>query len=422
LDRGEVEQALEILRDEEALAVEDEEATLLYLRVLEARPAEALSLGFFERALTTHPTSARVRVAVCAGYNAVAELRPGDEIAPQGSAARRAADIARESLQNVELDAESEGYLWICLANALRRCGPDSDEEALDAYRKALAIDPSNAWWWFDIGVCHKWRGRWLEGLEAFERAASGLRQERGLNWNIAICATGAGQGARAVDAWKAIGFQAQETPQRGAPWVSGLPEVMVRLAGKGPGVGVEHQVPDRALGFELLSVTPLSPCHGVVQSASFRETPADYGDVVLWDGDPVTVRHGDEGEPIPVFPALGMISAGDERRLRFLAHEREPGAMEDLAAALPTGAHLQIHRERVEGMSPTASGPEPLIYGKLVATAECDLISVRAVIESRAAAATFLVPGLFEILGETKRAGQEHKAWGGLERRWSSE
>ena len=134
---------------------------------------------FFEIALTNHPTSPRVRVAACAGYNAVAEMRPGDEVAPVGSAARRAIEVARESLAEMELDKESEGYLWICLANALRRCGPDADEEALAAYAKALEIDPAKPWWWFDIGVCHKWRGRWKEGEGKGEEKRRSRRRRR---------------------------------------------------------------------------------------------------------------------------------------------------------------------------------------------------------------------------------------------------
>ena len=45
--------------------------------------------------------------------------------------------------------------------------GPDHDADALQAYQLALAIDDANGWWWFQLGLLHKWRGRFREALDA---------------------------------------------------------------------------------------------------------------------------------------------------------------------------------------------------------------------------------------------------------------
>jgi hypothetical protein len=87
-----------------------------------------------------------------------------------------------------------------------------------------------------------------------------------------------------------------------------GLPEgsygqVKVRLA--------EHPLAERKAGEndpgleETIWIERLSPCHGIVRSALFQDLGVDYGDVVLFDGAPVT--HHKYGEDHVVASADGV-------------------------------------------------------------------------------------------------------------------
>ncbi|MDH3728713.1 MAG: hypothetical protein OER77_14375, partial [Myxococcales bacterium] len=197
-------------------------------------------------------------------------------------------------------------------------------------------------------------------------------------------------------------------------------------------------------VGFEVVWVAPLSPCHGVVQSPTFRDAPIDYGDLVLWDGAPVAEHRIAPSGPVPVFPLLEILRRGDERRWPFVALEKEPGALTGLEQVLPDGTRVFVQQERVEhhctaceagvphehgsgagSVSAPASAPVSVpvpvfARGKIIVPAALDLSSFRdaweSAIDARAVAAS--LPSLYEELGETKRAGQEHQGWRGIERR----
>jgi len=192
----------------------------------------------------------------------------------------------------------------------------------------------------------------------------------------------------------------------------------------------------------------PLSPCHGVVQSPTFRDAPIDYGDLVLWDGAPVAAHQVSAEDTVPVFPLLEVIRPGDERRWAFVALEREPGALEGLEQALPEGTRVFVQQERVghhcaacetgeahehEGSGTVAtSGAVPvavpasvpasasvsLARGKVIVQPTQDLEAFREAWEAATEARPLSVslPALYEELGDSKRAGQEHQAWRGIE------
>jgi hypothetical protein len=217
------------------------------------------------------------------------------------------------------------------------------------------------------------------------------------------------------------------------AAFVEGLDPVQVRLATRGPGHRVGQAVPDSALTFEILWAQPLSPCHGVLRSPTFREGGADYGDVVLWDAAPVSVSRI-EGRAVPRFPLLAILEKGGERRFRFLAHERTEGALAALGEALealePEGAILYLHRSGAE-LSGAAYGAtqsekkvesnaeEALHIGKLLIPAQLSLAEVASVIEDKSGAKAglpFAVIGLHAALGDSAAEGKSRKRWGALE------
>jgi hypothetical protein len=185
--------------------------------------------------------------------------------------------------------------------------------------------------------------------------------------------------------------------------------------------------IPERAAGFEIVWAQPLSPCHGVIRTPTARDAIADFGDVVLWDGAPVSVN----AERVPCFPILGVLKHGDERRFRFVARVHGDESIDALARALPEEIVLYRHGVRVELVCPRCAAGEALIkhehmpaeehrvaYGKIVVPGSCDLAAfARALEDARRSDVLLAIPSLYEALGDTPQAGKHHKRWGEITR-----
>lgn len=360
-------------------------------------------------------------------------------LAEDGPAQRAAAALER-SLQLLDAaeqrDPNVAGNLYAMLGNALRLCGPSRDADAQEAFTRAIELDPERGEWWYDAGLLDKWRGRFHEGYAANEQARMRLGPKRPVLWNLAICATALGKGEEAVEAWDEIGVAARLDRSGGMPYVAGLPPLLLRVLSRTPDTDATSELPDHAVGFELTWVAPLSPCHGVVQSPTFRDAPIDYGDLVLWDGAPVAAHRTDGGDPVPVFPLLEILKPGDEHRWAFVGLEREAGAFESLEDALPERTRVFIQEERVEhhcaaceagtphghhagtvSVAAPASGPR-LVRGKVIVPSSQDLSAFRTAWEAATGARSLsgALPALYETLGDAKQAGLEHQAWRGIE------
>ncbi|MGB5312206.1 MAG: hypothetical protein WBN38_09060, partial [Polyangiales bacterium] len=135
----------------------------------------------------------------------------------------------------------------------------------------------------------------------------------------------------------------------------------------------------------------------------------------------------------VPVFPLLEILRHGAERRWPFVGLEREPGALDGLEGELPEGTRVFIQQERVEhhcaaceadephehhSSSASSSGAPRLVRGKIIVQPVQNLEEFRdaweAAIAKREASVSF--PSLYEQLKDSKRAGQEHQAWRGIE------
>jgi len=359
-------------------------------------------------------------------------------IAEEGPASWAAAGLERalRALSDAERkDPAIAGNLYAMLGNALRLCGPNRDGEAQEAFTRAIELDPDRGEWWYDAGLLDKWRGRFDEGFAANELARMHLGDERPVLWNLAICATALGKAEEAVDAWLEMGIEARVDRSRGMPYVAGLPPLLLRVLSRTPATDATSQLPDKSVGFELVWVAPLSPCHGVVQSPTFRDAPIDYGDLVLWDGAPVAAHDTADHGTVPVFPLLEILRHGAERRWPFVSLEREPGALDGLEGELPEGTRVFIQQERVEhhcaaceagephehhtaAASASASASARLVRGKIIVQPMQNLEEFRdsweAAIAKREASVS--IPSLYEQLKDSKRAGQEHQAWRGIE------
>lgn len=81
------------------------------------------------------------------------------------------------------------------------------DTIAEHSLRKLTEINPRKSAHHYNLGLFYKTRGRFAEGATANQAAAS-LSQEvvDSYEWNLGICATGAGNAEIALDVWKRMG------------------------------------------------------------------------------------------------------------------------------------------------------------------------------------------------------------------------
>lgn len=436
--RNEAEPTVQFSTEEaarEAAALEAElgaDAELAAAWLDEVRKAPLAELApRIARVASSHAAEPSVVLRACDVLIRLAERLPPDEPLPDGNPASLAAGLAGHCLaEATAAAAEERAYLQMALANALRLTR--AYEKALPLYEAALAAHPERGSWWFNLGLLHKATGAFAEALSANQNARARLGDDRAVLWNSAISATATGRGTEAVEALQKLGFAAARVAPSGMPYVEDLPPVQVRAATLGPGVGSGSLLPDRSVGLELLWVTPISPCHGVVSSTSQRDAAIDYGDVVLWDAVPVGVGEH-EGRKVPRFPLLALLRRGQERRFRFVALQQAEGEVAALGASLPEGAQLFVHLERVEMLcARCASGehmhkhkhepPEEhrLVYGKLVLSPDVELTGFRVALEEQLRAhprVQLVLPGLLEAIGDTPAAGKAHQQWRGLER-----
>lgn len=299
-----------------------------------------------------------------------------------------------------------------------RVCGRAWDDACEQAHQVVLAKDPS---WqaWYDYGLFLKTRGRFREGFQANLRARDrGGESDEAAQWNLGICATGAGEGETALLVWRGIGCKV-ELGEDGLPTGS-WPHVEVRLA--------ERPIAERSAEAddpgeeETVWVRRLSPCHGEIISPTFGELGADYGDIVLFDGAAIVVRER-AGKRVAVFPQLATIRRGAAQLFRFAARQARPGMVAELQ--LPGDSILYVHTEQVRQLcrgcwetgadhdhSPEDHG---VVTGKLVVPEGADLRAVASALGERMEGVVVHVPNLWQALGDTERARIEQARLGQL-------
>src|SRR5690606_3721448 len=218
--------------------------------------------------------------------------------------------------------------------------------------------------------------------------------------------------GVEAAEAWRALGIDAR-AEEGELPFVEGLEPVEVRLPTVGPGHSLAPAVPDEAASFEVVWAQPLSPCHGVIRSPTFRDAIADFGDVVLWDGAPIGLTRRDGSAPVPRFPLLGVLKKGDERRFRFLALQQKADQVAALGRELPEGAIVYPHGERIETLCPRCAAGETftkhehlppeehrVVFGKIIVPSTIELSAFADALETARRnnpGVLLAIPGLYE-------------------------
>jgi hypothetical protein len=190
--------------------------------------------------------------------------------------------------------------------------------------RKLTGINPRKSAYRYNLGLFFKTRGRFEDGMKSNQLAAS-LADEPidSYEWNLGICATGARNGAVALEVWKRMG-QKIEMGRFGLPEGS-YPPCKVKLA--------QHPLAERHADLdhpgleETIWIERLSPCHGIIRSVLFQDLGIDYGDVILIDGAPITY-HTYGGTKIPVFPHLATLTRRNYQFFDFAGTQDQSGQL----------------------------------------------------------------------------------------------
>ncbi|MGB0750039.1 MAG: hypothetical protein ACPGO3_14965, partial [Magnetospiraceae bacterium] len=210
--------------------------------------------------------------------------------------------------------------------------------------RRLTKLDPEYSAYFYNLGLFYKTRGRFQDGMAVNQQAvALSTETVEAYEWNLGICATGAGAGEVALAVWQRMG-------QKIAPGRFGLPEgrypsCKVRLAERP--LAERDAATDSPGREETIWIERLSPCHGIVRSVLYEDLGVDYGDVVLFDGAPITYhKYGDT--QIPVHPHLATLLRNDFAFYDFSATQAEAGNVDALNKALDGDAVVYVHSENM--------------------------------------------------------------------------
>lgn len=230
------------------------------------------------------------------------------------------------------------------LGTAARMVARQRDEIAENCYRRLTELNPRKCANHYNLGLFFKTRGRFEEGVQANQKAISLADGDlEPYQWNLGICATGAGNAALALDLWKRMG-QKIEMGRFGLP-EGGYPQCKVKLAER-PLAERSADMDDPGLE-ETVWIERLSPCHGVIRSVLYENLGVDYGDVVLFDGAPVAFHtYGDA--QIPVFPHLATLIRRNYQFYDFAGTQEEPRQLADISADLQEDTVVYSHSENI--------------------------------------------------------------------------
>lgn len=425
LEQGEAGAGWDVLvRHASELEAHDSLCTLFNALLKHAEPpadevTEALLAAWREDTQATLLLSERV----CTG---IAEAGFEDDVESHARAERVLAALRHaEAGEEAEGRDEDRAALRTVIAEALRHAGPARAQEAREAYEALRDAAPEKSSGWYNLGLVHKQRGRFAEGVAVNRRARALGDSSEAVLWNLGICATGAGDGEAALEAWRALGLQV-ELGEDGLPFMPRLGQVQVRLSTVGV-AGWEGTSPE----YEHVWIERLSPCHGRVLSPTSGELSAEYGDLVLHDGAPIGYREW-SGRRIPRFPQLAVLRKGTDRIFRFAALQEEQGQVSALAEHLPEGCVVYPHTERLEvicrdcvrGRGRHAHRAEEMrthrqLFGKLVVPASVALPDFLQQLRAVLAAHPHLrlaAPALHTAAGDEVGARRAQQLWEDIE------
>lgn len=299
-------------------------------------------LEVFDAIFRAHQNDSEVVAAI---GNAADGVRDIDELNAPPPEAALFVELA-DALQRFAHTAESspsELPLLSALATTTRMMARQRDDVTARSYRRLVELAPEASHHHYNLGLFCKTRGLFREGMLANQAAARlADTPSESHAWNLGICATGAGEGAVALDVWKRIG-QKIEMGRFGLP-EGGYPSCKVKLAQR-PLAERDSANDDPGLE-ETIWIERLSPCHGIVRSALYRNLGVDFGDVVLIDGAPIT--HHTYGEKkVPVFPHLATLLRRGYRFYDFAGTQQSKRQLADASDELAADAEIYSHTEQ---------------------------------------------------------------------------
>ena len=250
-----------------------------------------------------------------------------------------------DRLSAVADDAGDREAILGGLATTARLMARQHDDIAESCYRKLVETDPDECSNHYNLGLFMKTRGRFEEGMKANQKAASLIDEVvESYEWNLGICATGAGYGDVALDVWKRM-EQKIEMGRFGLP-EGRYPECKVKLA-EWPLAERTAAMDDPGLQ-ETIWIERLSPCHGIIRSVLYQDLGVDYGDVVLIDGAPITYHTYGDIE-VPVFPHLATLVRHNYQIFDFAGTQDEPRQLANASADLDADAVVYSHSENYQ-------------------------------------------------------------------------
>jgi len=259
---------------------------------------------------------------------------------PEHSLFSRVVDTLSEFLKEAK-GRRNQVRLLSALATSARMMARQRDEIAERSHRRLVEMAPS-ASNHYNLGLYLKTRGRFREGMLANQAAvARRIGSDEATDWNLGICATGAGEAAVALEVWKRMGNKI-EMGRFGLP-DGNYRNTKVRLS--------QRPLAEREVGSddpgleESIWVERLSPCHGIIRSVLYQDLGVNYGDVILFDGAPITHhKYGDT--QVPVFPHLATLVRSHYRIFDFAGTQEEKGQLADASEDLAADAVVYPHSE----------------------------------------------------------------------------
>lgn len=349
IEAGDTDRAWTDLRPLLAAQGEQEEARRALLHIVGRRglPID-LALEALGAVADANPDNAGVSASVGFRLDAARDIGDLNAAPPDHPLFGRIVD---ELTPHLRPGADDEIPLLLGLSIAVRMLGRQHDQLALHCYERLAELEPDEASSHYNLGLLHKTRGRFAEGLAANRRAMALLASDdhrEPYDWNLGICATGAGDGQAALEVWKRIGSKI-EMGRFGLP-DGRYPSTKVKLAERPL---AERSADDDSPGLEeTVWVERLSPCHGIIRSVLYQELGIDFGDVVLFDGAPITYhRYGDE--TVPVFPHLATLQRSGYQIYDFLGTQDQPLRLSGLSDQLADDAVVYSHTESFELLCP---------------------------------------------------------------------
>jgi hypothetical protein len=252
------------------------------------------------------------------------------------------ADTLTKMLETPQ-ESETETQLLRALSTTARMMARQRDEVIEQTCKRLIELDPGDSTRHYNLGLFYKTRGRFREGMLA-NQAAEDLLAEypEATEWNLGICATGAGEGSVALQVWKRLG-QKIEMGRFDLP-DGRYGQCKVRLTQRPL---AERTADTDSPGIEeTIWIERLSPCHGIIRSVLYYQAlGVDYGDVILFDGAPITY-HKYNDEEIPVFPHLATLLRRNYNFFDFAATQEEARQISGISADLERDAVVYSHSE----------------------------------------------------------------------------